>query len=292
MVGLGLCLIALGCGPKSMEAKMKSADKKSDQIGALLDDAERLSAALEPKKAESALRDAKKLLDDPDMQFSPEREMFVSRHAELLQKLTEVQEARRAKDIEDAVRDERSEIGPSLQAMKDAAGAIAGPKIDEKAVTTAKESVTALEKAVGASDERRLTALKDASFLGYLKRAKAETEKARAVLTKAEKKLAFLAGPAALKQKAAKDLRDSKTEKDPEKKRTLVSGAATGYAQCLTTGLDFVKGGFASEKIAIDGATTTVESFLETCKAAQKTTEQALAKLPKPKPAVAPKKKK
>ncbi len=289
---LALLLAAAGCGPKSAEAKMKNAEKKSDQIGVLLDDAERFSAQVEPKKAEDALREANKLMSDPDMQLSPDREIFTSRYDELISKLKEVQEARHAKDIEDAVRSERAEIGPSLQAMKDAAEALAGPKVDEKSVTAAKESVTALEKAVGASDDRRITALKDSSFLGYLKRAKAETEKARGVLNKAEKKLAFLSGPAALKQKAGKELKDSKTETDAEKKRTLVAAAAADYAACLSTGLDFVKGGFATEKISVDGATTTVESFLETCKAAQKSTESALAKLPKPKPAAATKKKK
>lgn len=285
-------LATSACGPKSIDAKMKSADKKSDQIGALLDDAERAFAAVEPKKAEDALRDAGKLLNDPDMQFSPEREMFANRHAELLQKLNEVREARRAKDIEDAVRSERAEIGPSLQAMKDAAETVASPKVDEGKVADAKAAVAALEKAVGATDDRRVLALKDSSFVGYLKRAKAETEKARALVTNAERKLKFLAGPVALKLLAAKDLRDSRLEKNLEKKRELLTAAVAGFQQCLTTGLEFVKGGFASEKVSIEGATTSVESFLETCKAAQKTTDQALAKLPTPKPAAVTKPKK
>ena len=285
-----LVFAAPGCGPKSVEAKMKGAEKKSDQIGALLDDAERFFAQVEPKKAEAALSEAGRLLNDPDMQYSPEREMFAGRQAELLAKVNEVREARKAKDIEDAVRSERAEIGPSLQAMKDAAEAVGGTKVDEKSVTAAKEAVAALEKAVSASDDRRVFALKDSSFLGYLKRAKAETEKARTVLTKAEKKLAFLSGPVALKQKAAKELKDSRSEKDAEKKRALVTSAVADYAQCLTSGLEFVKGSFSSERISIEGVTTTVESFLATCKAAQKTTEQALAKLPKP--ALAKKKKK
>lgn len=270
---------------------MKSADKKSDQIGVLLNEAEQFSAQVQPKKAEDALSQADRLLNDPEMQLSPDREMLASRHDELLSKLNEVREARKVKDIEEAVINERAEIGPSLQAMKDAAEAVASPKADEKVVTALRESVTALEKAIGASDERRLFALKDSSFMGYLKRAKAETEKARAVLTKGEKKVAFIAGPVAFKLKAAKDLKDSKSQKDAEKKRTLVASAATEYGQCASAGLEFTKGGFGAEKVNVEGVNTSIESLLETCKAAQKSTDQALAKLPKPKAAAAKKKK-
>lgn len=285
LLALGLA----GCGPKSMDARMRDADKISDKLGGLLDEAERALGELEPKKAQEALDAAKQLLEEPDLKLSPEREMFVSRHAELVPKLAEVQEARRQRDVEEAVRSERAEIGPSLQAMKDAAEAIAGPKVDEKSVRLARDSVTALEKAVGASDDRRILANKDSSFHGYLKRAKGETEKARAEVTKAEKKLKFLAGPVALKQKATDELKASKKEKDLEKKRALVGAAAGGFGRCLSAGLEFTKGGLAAEKVAIGAAVTTIESFLETCKAAQQSADQALAKLPKPKSKSKPK---
>ena len=144
-------LASTACGPKSAEAKMKSADKKSDQIGVLLDDAERAFAKVEPKQAEAALSEAGRLLNEPDMQLSPEREMFASRHAELLQKLNEVRDARLAKDVEEAVRSERAEIGPTLQTVKDFAEALALPKVDEMQVAAAKDAIDALEKAVGAS---------------------------------------------------------------------------------------------------------------------------------------------
>ena len=280
-----LVALSSGCGPKSLDAKMKDADKLSDKIGGLLDLAEKAMGEADPKKAEEALAEASKLLAEPDMQYSPEREMYVSRHAELAPKLSEAREARKQKDIEEAVVNERAEIGPSLQAMKDAAEAVAGPKVDEKAIDAARDSVTALEKAVGASDERRVFALKDPSFLGYLKRAKAETEKARAIVTKAEKKLKFLNGPVAMKQKATDELKQSKSEKDAEKKRALVASAAGGYGRCVSAGVEFTKGGLAGEKLVIAASTTTIESFLETCKAAQQSTDKALAKLPKPKAA-------
>lgn len=284
-----LLLIALaGCGPKSLDAKMRDADKLSDKILGLLDRAEKAIGDAEPQKAEELLADAAKLLTEPDMQYSPEREMFVSRQAELVPRLAEAREARRLKDIEEAVRSERAEVGPALQGMKDAAEAIGGAKVDEKLVDAARDSVTALEKAVGASDDRRLLALKDSSFLGYLKRAKAETEKARAVLTKAEKKLKFINGPVAFKQKATDELKESKTEKDPEKKRALITSALAGYSQCNSTGVEFTRSLSTNEKIVIGAATTSVESVLEMCKAAQQTTEQALAKLPKVKAKPAP----
>lgn len=279
-----LAVAVLGCGPKSLDAKMKDADKLADKIGGLLDVAEKALGDAEPKKAEEALAEATKLLAEPDMQYSPEREMYASRHAELAPKLDEAREARKQKDIEEAVRSERAEIGPSLQSMKDAAEAISGPKVDEKLIDVARDSVSALEKAVGASDDRRIFALKDPSFLGYLKRAKAETEKARAVVTKAQRKLKFLNGPVVLKQTAESELKQSKKEKDATKKRALVASAAGGYGRCVSAGAEFTKGGLATEKIVIGSSTTTIESFLETCKALQQSADQALAKLPKPKP--------
>jgi hypothetical protein len=285
-----LLLVALaGCGPKTIAQRTKDAEKLSDKIGSLLDEAERAMANVDPKTAEESLAEAQKLLADPDMYYSPEREMYASRHAEIAPKLEAAREARRLKDIEEAVTNERAEIGPSLQGMKDAAEAISTPKVDEKLIDAARDSVTALEKAVGASDERRLLALKEPSFMSYLKRAKTETEKARAEVTRAEKKLKFLTGPVALKDKASEELKQSKTEKDAEAKRTLVASAASGYGKCVSAGAEFTKGGFGAEKILIGGSTTSVESVLETCKASQQSTEQALAKLPKPKAKPPPK---
>ncbi len=283
-------LVALsGCGPKSLDAKMSDADKFSDKIGALLDRAEKALNDAEPKHAEEALAEAKQLLAEPDMQYSPERELYTSRHAELAPRLKAAREARRQKDIEDSVRSERAEIGPSLQAMKDAAEAISGAKVDEKLIDAALDAVGTLEKAIRASDDRRLLALKDPSFTGYLKRAKAETEKARAELTRAQKKLKFLNGPVVLKQQAADELKQSKSEKNAPKKRALVASAAESYARCVSAGVEFTKDGFASEKIIIGTSATTIEAFLETCKAAQQSTDRALAKLPKPTPTPKPK---
>jgi hypothetical protein len=275
-------LALVGCGPKSVAARMKSADKKSDRIAALLDDVERDYESVDPKKAEEELQEAATLLADPDMQYSPEREMFATRHAELVPRLESVRAARRAKDIEDAVRAERAEIGPSLQTMKDAAEALAAPKVDEKRVDAARDAVETLEKAVGSSDDRRTLALKDASFVGYLKRAKTEAANARTEVSKGEKKLKFLEGPVALKHQAGQELKESRKEKDLEKRRELIVSAINGYFQCQKTGSPFTRGGFGTEKLLIEGATTSIEAFLDTCKAAQQSTEQALAKLPKP----------
>lgn len=287
---LVLVLAALGCGPKSIDARMRDADKLSDKIVTLLDEAERAIGEIQPQKAESALTEAKKLMDEPDMKLSPDREVYVSRHAELLPKLPEIRELRKQKDIEEAVIAERAEIGPSLQAMKDAAEAIAGPKVDEKLIDAARTSVATLEKAVGATDERRVQANRDPSFGGYLKRAKAETEKARAELTRAEKKLKFLQGPVAQKTKAGEELAESRAEKDLEKKRALMTAAVASYGACMSSGAEFTKNGFATEKVSVGGPVMTVDAFLDSCKTAQESTAKAITKLPKPKPAAPAKK--
>lgn len=278
-LGVLLAVACFGCGPKSVDAKLRDADKIGGKIDSLLNTAEKALGDLEPAKAEEALKEAAVLLKEPDLEISPERDMYSSRHAELAPRLAQVKEARAAKDIEDAVRDERAQIGPSLQAMKDAAEAISGAKVDERKIGAARDAVAALEKAVGASDDRRTFALKDSSFQSYLKRAKGETEKARAEVTKAEKKLKFVNGPIALKAEAAEDARKAKIERDAEKKRALMTAAAQAYAKCASGAGEFGKGGFEKEKIG----TATVESVLEACKAAQATTESAIAKLPKPK---------
>ncbi|GEM_PF-2615693 len=284
-----LCLV--GCGPKSVDAKMKDADRIGDKIGALLDEAERALGEPDPVKAEAALVEAKKLLAEPDLQYSAEREMFAGRHAELEPQLAGAKEARIAKDIEEAVRSERAQIGPSLQEMKDAAEAIAGAKVDEKAIDSARNAVATLEKAVGATDARRELANKEPSFIGYLKRARGETEKARAEVTKAEKKLKFVKGPAALKLKAAEDLKASKAEKDVAKKRALMIAAAQGFGRCVSEGGELMKAGLGTERIQIGGATTSIESFLDTCQAQQVATDKALAKMPVSKVAAAKRKK-
>ncbi len=273
-----LCLV--GCGPKSVDAKMKDADRIGDKITALLDQAERALAEPDPVKADAALVEAKKLLAEPDLQYSAEREMFVGRHAELEPQLAGAREARAAKDIEEAVRSERAQIGPSLQEMKDAAEAIAGAKVDEKAIDSARTAVATLEKAVDATDSRRGLASKDPSFIGYLKRAKGETEKARAEVTRAEKKLKFIKGSAALKLKAAEDLKASKTEKDAGKKRALVIAAAQGFGRCFSEGGELMKAGFGAERVQVGSATTSIESFLESCQAQQVATDKALARMP------------
>lgn len=266
-----------------MDAKLRDADKIGGKIDSVLNAAEKALNDLEPAKAEELLKEASQLLKEPDLEISPERDMYSSRRDELQPRLAQVKEQRLARDIEEAVRSERAEIGPSLQAMKDNAEAMAGPKVDDKKLDALKDSITTVEKALNASDDRRTFASKDPSFGSYLKRAKAEVDKAKAEVGKGEKKVKFVAGPGALKTAAADGLKQAKTERDAEKKRTLMVDASKAYAKCASSGAEFAA--IKSEKIFAAGSTTTVEAFIESCKAAQDTTDKAIAKLPKPKPA-------
>ncbi len=275
-----------------MDAKLRDADKIGGKIDSLLNEAEREMGNLEPAKAEELLKEAAELLKEPDLEISPERDMYSSRHAELAPKLESVRAARLSRDIEEAVRNERAEIGPSLQAVKDAAEALGGPKIDEKKVEAVKDAIATLEKALGASDDRRTFAMKDPSFGSYLKRGKSEIDKAKAELAKGEKKLKVVTGPGALKLAAAEDLKKAKGEKDAAKKRERMVAAAAGYAKCATEAAAIGKGGLEKEKVLAAGATQTIEALAEACKKEKDATEKAISKLPKPKPAAGAKKKK
>src|SRR5688500_1564182 len=76
-----------GCGPKSMKARIADGERLSDRAGAALREAEQAMGAGQLDRAEERLKDADKMLSDPDVMTNPESDMLKAQLTELNAKL-------------------------------------------------------------------------------------------------------------------------------------------------------------------------------------------------------------
>lgn len=232
---------------------MQYGERIASEADTKLQSAEKQLRALEPEKADEELRGARALLAEPEATLSPEAEMIRGRLDELTALLPAIREQRRQRDLDDAVRERRSKIGPILQAMKDAVEPLAGKTLNDERLKAAKDATEDLDDEL--DDDMKALETGDPDFSSYLKRARAESSKAKDEMALAEAKLGFIAGPIATRDGANEKLKAAKTEKDPAAKVGLFNAATAQFASCVKSATaDAQKPALAKSVIYVNGA--------------------------------------
>lgn len=259
---------AVGCGPKTLDQKMKYGEELAEKADGHLRVAEGHLRALEPAKADDELREARELLSEPEATLSPEAEMIKSRLDELTAMLPAVREQRRQRDLDEAVRDRRSKIGPILQAMKDAVEPLPGKTLDDAKLKAAKDAVEDLDDEL--DDDMKELETRDADFASYLKRCRTESSKAKDEIALAEAKLQFIAGPIASRDSANEKLKEARGEKDLAKRVELISAATTEFQTCTKAAEKYAaKPALAKAPIYVKGAGLTADAVAASCESAR-----------------------
>lgn len=226
-----LLLLSPGCGPKSIEARTRLAEKHSDQAAEALDRAQKAADALEPDALDEALADAKGALSDPDINLYPESGMQQDRYAELVAKQAQVRAAREKKDLEAKLDAARSELVPLVQALLDAADGLTPVNATAARIEAAQAAAGKLKERV--QDDDALFA-KSPDFKDWADHQVRKAEKALEVAARAKKGVAFREGAVAsyldAKAKAAK----AKKTKAPDERVAQYDGAAQQAKACVT----------------------------------------------------------
>lgn len=226
---LVLLLASSACGPKTMEARLRDAERTADRASSHLDRAEKFAIQLAPKEMESALDDAKRDLAEKDIELYPEAQMHFERYKELAARLPQVKAEREKRDLELRLNKARDKIVPRVQALLEAQEALS-PTAPTRALVEAVESkAKAVKEAV--DDELDLF-VKDADFAAWAKSQRNKVDKALEATGKAKKGVAFLEGPVTAWREGVALVADSKGKKELSDKESALREARTKLSAC------------------------------------------------------------
>lgn len=279
-VGVVLALAVLvgagGCGPKSIEARTRLAEKHADEAAEALERAQKAAEALEPGDMADALEDAKDALADPDINLYPEAGMHQDRYAELSAKLPQVKAAREQRDLEQKLDAARSELVPLVQTMLEAAEGLSPATATKEKVEAVEANAKKLKDRV--NDDQALFA-KSADFKDWAENQVRKADKALEAAARAKKGLAFKDGAVAALAEAKAKRAEAKKLKVPAEKVTALEAAQQALAAC-------VQGAAAADKdkelssvaFTVDGKATPPGKLEKACKDQQKSLAPELKK--------------
>jgi hypothetical protein len=294
-LALLLLTVLVACGPKSMKQRMRDSERLADKASALLDDAAREAAALEPDQMDRALKDAQAVLMEKDIELYPEAGMLGDRLVELKKKAPEVRAERERVDLEKKMNAARERIVPRMNELREALDALL-PDAPTQAQVDAVEK--AAERAREDIDGAKDLLSRNADFAAWAKGQQVKTDRAVEALTLARKKVKFLEGPVVLRAEAARLFKDAKKNKDPEARLQLAMDSAEKYLACVKEGEKQTKDAeLATAALSIAGKPTPPIAVVGGCKQDLEGVKTELKRLKdkaakKPKPAEPKKKKK
>lgn len=297
---LAISVLASACGPKTMQARLRDAEKLADKASEALDRAEKAGNDLEPKDMERALEDAKEYLTAKDSELYPEAQMNMDRYQEIAAKVPAVKAAREKRDLDLRLNKARDRIVPRVQAMLESQDALVPTAPTKSKCEDLEERSKALKDAV--NDDLELF-VKDADFAAWAKSQLKKAEVGIDAAKSARRGLAFLDGPVDAWKEALAKYKDARKVKDPEDKEKQLGEVRAKYASCMKDGRAF-ENDKATKELAFampEGKPQTPTMLVATCEKALKSGEKewkavqtaaAKAKAAKNKPAPKPKKKK
>lgn len=229
--GLLLVVMAVsaGCGPKTMDARMRDAERTADKASTALDEAERHAEALEPDKMQRSLDEAQKLLLDKDVSLHPEAQMHIDRYQELRARQPAVKAEREKKDLEKKLDDARDAILPRSRAATEALGQLSQTNPTSAQCETAENRVKDLKAAFDGSKE---LFAKDADFAAWARGEHTKGEKGLEAIARCKRGVAFLEGPVAAWRNGVTLHKDARKVKDAEAKVKVLSDARTDLSKC------------------------------------------------------------
>lgn len=233
---LVLALLVSACGPKTMAARLRDAERMADRASAHLDKAEKAAIQLEPKDMERALDDAKDELRQKDIELYPESQMHFDRYKELSARLPAVKAEREKRELERRLNSARDKIVPRVQVMLEAQEALPNNAPTRALVDTLENKAKAVKEAV--DDELELF-VKDADFAAWARSQRNKVDKAMESVTRGRKSVAFLEGPVVTWKEGLALETEAKTRKDLGDRETALRDARTRLAACDRTARPF-----------------------------------------------------
>lgn len=271
-VGLG------ACGPRSMQARIASGERKSERASTLLDEAERAMRELEPDRAEARLREAENLLSDKDVELYPESELLRARLTEVRGRLAPSREERARQDLQKEVQRRREEVDRALADLRSALPELERKDAGRAQVDHVRDASRRVEQRV--EDGKGLEA-KDPAYAEYAGQALKQVQEARGRAAVVEKTLEFIAGPMKDRAEAVALAKRAKEERDLEERLGLYTQARRRFSDCIDNGQKLIDEAPGLEKagVELDGKTVSVKVVTTGCQAQVDGLDRTLEKL-------------
>jgi hypothetical protein len=280
-VGFAGALLALAlaasCGPKTMDARMRDAERLADKASTALDDAERQAEALEPDAMQRSLDEAKRLLLEKDLDLHPEAQMHLDRYKELAAKQPAVKAAREKRDLDQRLEAARDAIVPRSRAAADALEQLPATNPTTAQCDDAEAKVNEARKAIDGSQE---LFTKDADFASWAKSQRTKNEKGLEAIARCRRGAAFLEGPVAAWTKGLAAHAEAKKLKDVAARVAPLSDARTELSRCVkdAKGFEGDQATAATAFVMPRGKPQTPAQLRTTCEKALKTADADLKK--------------
>jgi len=273
---LALALVALGCGPKSMSARMASGERLCDRASAALDDAEKALADLDVERAEKRLGDAKEALANPDIAVYPEADSVQDRFKELQAKIAPARAERERRATGKLVEARRAVISKSVTAFRKALAELDRRAGDRTALGAVRE---AGRKVREDADWQHELQDKDADFKAYCDSVKQDVEAAQADLALAERAADFAEGPAREHDAAFAQAEKAQGEKAPDARLALYRDAGDRFRHCGEDAEKLLAAAPGLEKVTLSagGKPASPAAIAKACKAEAPRMDKAAA---------------
>lgn len=226
---LMVVLLLSACGPRTMAARLRDAERMADRASGHLDRAEKAAIQLEPKDMERALDDAKDELGQKDIELYPESQMHFERYKELAGRLPRLKAEREKRDLELRLNAARDKIVPRVQALLEAQESVPANAPTRALVETLENKAKAVKEAV--DDELELF-VKDSDFAMWAKSQRSKVDKALESVARSKKGIAFLEGPVLAWKEGLGLVAEAKSRKDLGDKETALRDARTRLSAC------------------------------------------------------------
>lgn len=275
---LTLAVGLAACGPRSMQARIASGERKSERASALLDEADRAMSELEPDRAEARLREAGDLLSDRDVDLYPEGDLLRARLTEARGRLVLCREERARQDLAREVQRRREEVDRALADLRAALPELERKDAGRAQVDHVRDASRRVEQRV--EDGKGLEA-KDAAYAEYAGQALKQVEEARGRAAVVEKTLEFIAGPMKDRAEAVALAKRAKAERGLEERLGLYTQARRRFVDCTDNGQKLIDQapGLEKARVELDGKPVSIKAVTRGCQARVDGLDRTLEKL-------------
>ncbi len=265
LLGAGLVLAA-GCGPRTMQARVAEGERRVDRASSLMDEAQRALEAVEPDRAQDRLRDAKEQLSDRNVDTNPEAELLRSRLSQLEARLPEVR-ARKARDeLARKVDERKGVIQASLTRLRAALAELKPGVTDRSALRSARDGIRMVRDDIAWKRELQT---EDPAFGEYVEALGVELDSAERKIELAEKVAAFAEGPVRSLQSATALAEKAKAESRLSKRLELENDSLAQYRACADGAKKQLADDLGLERaqVMVEGTPTPPPEVRKTCEA-------------------------
>ena len=270
-----LLTFVTACGPRTMQVRLKDAERLANHADDLLNEAQAAADAAQPEKLQRALDAAKKDLNDKDFSLVAGAHEYLDRYNELSGRVPTVKQDREHRDLVAKIDAARTQLTPKVQAFNDAAAA-SNPSAPVASVIT---DVEARSKELADALAPQLALINSTpEGAQWVKTQQDAMAKAGEAATRGKKGVAFLEGPVAAWREGLALQTAAKGKATPAEKEQSLLAAKEKLVSCATSAKTFAddKSISALAFTVPEGKPLTPTQLVGTCQKALKPVEVEL----------------